>query len=99
MRISAGNPIGKHRRMASHSLPLASSTKPSRGSRAVAPPETGARRKGQYTFSERSLHGRIAHAIGLRIVKGELRPDTPLPSEAVWSEQLGISRTELRQAV
>jgi DNA-binding FadR family transcriptional regulator len=85
--------------MASHPLPPASLTKPGRGSRAVAPQETGARRKGQYTFSERSLHGRIAHAIGLRIVKGELRPGTPLPSEAVWSEQLGISRTALREAI
>lgn len=51
------------------------------------------------TFSNRNLHGRIAHQIGLRIVCGELRPETPIPSEEVWSEQLGVSRTALREAI
>jgi DNA-binding FadR family transcriptional regulator len=55
--------------------------------------------KGRRTFSKRSLHGRVAHAIGLGIVRGEFAPGTALPSEAVWSEQLGISRTALREAI
>ena len=32
-------------------------------------------------------------------MQGELRPDTPLPTEAVWSVQLGVSRTALREAI
>lgn len=37
--------------------------------------------------------------IGKQIVQGELQPGMPLPSEAVWSEQLGVSRTALREAI
>ncbi len=55
--------------------------------------------KARRTFSKRSLHGRIAHQIGLRIVCGELGPDTPIPSEEVWSARLGVSRTALREAI
>lgn len=32
-------------------------------------------------------------------MQGELQPGMPLPSEAVWSEQLGVSRTALREAI
>ncbi len=55
--------------------------------------------KTRWTFSKRSLHGRIAHQIGLRIVCGELAPATPIPNEETWSLQLGVSRTALREAI
>ena len=34
-------------------------------------------------FSRRSLHGQVAHEIGLRILGGDLAPGALLPSEAV----------------
>ncbi len=56
-------------------------------------------RKVRRTFSQRSLHGRIAHVIGQRIVRGELTPECAIPNETLWSRQLGISRTALREAI
>src|SRR5258707_1526950 len=44
---------------------------------------------------EISLHGRIVHAIGRRIVSGDLRPGDLLPSEP----ELGASRTVVREVV
>lgn len=41
---------------------------------------------------------RIAEEIGRRIVRGELPPGTPLPPETVLLEELGVSRTTLREA-
>jgi DNA-binding FadR family transcriptional regulator len=41
---------------------------------------------------------RIAEEIGRRIVMGELPPGTPLPPETVLLEELGVSRTTLREA-
>ena len=49
-------------------------------------------------ISTRGLLGQIVHAIGLRIVGGELAPGKALPNEATWCEQLGVSRTVLREA-
>ena len=49
-------------------------------------------------ISSRGLSGRVVHAIGLRIVGGELAPGEPLPNEADWCTQLGVSRTVLREA-
>src|SRR6516164_5559747 len=46
-------------------------------------------------YPELSLHGRIVHAIGRRIVSGDLRPGDLLPSEP----DLGASRTVVREAV
>src|SRR5712692_8302865 len=50
-------------------------------------------------FSRRSLHGRVAHEIGLRIVRGEMVPGEVLPNEADWSALLDVSRTALREAI
>jgi DNA-binding FadR family transcriptional regulator len=49
-------------------------------------------------ISSRGLSGRVVHAIGLRIVGGELAEGEPLPNEADWCMQLGVSRTVLREA-
>src|SRR5712692_6133551 len=46
-------------------------------------------------YPEQSLHGRIVHAIGRRIVRGDLRPGDLLPAEP----ELRASRTVVREAV
>ena len=51
------------------------------------------------TFSTRSLHGRIAHHLGMRIVQGHYAEGDVFPSEEVFSAQLGISRTALREGI
>jgi DNA-binding FadR family transcriptional regulator len=53
----------------------------------------------QRTYSDRSLHGRIAHVIGIQILRGELPAGFGLPSEDVWSAELDVSRTALREAI
>ena len=51
------------------------------------------------TFSRRSLHGQVAHEIGLRIVAGDLPPGSVLPTEEVASAELKVSRTAYREAM
>lgn len=46
-------------------------------------------------YPEQSLHGRIVHAVGRRIVSGDLRPGDLLPSEP----ELRASRTVVREVV
>ena len=50
-------------------------------------------------FARRSLHGQVAHEIGLRILGGDLAPGAFLPSEAVLGTQLNVSRTSLREGI
>ena len=50
-------------------------------------------------FSRRSIHGRIAHEIGQRILHGDLAPGEVLPSEVALGLQFGVSRTVLREAI
>jgi DNA-binding FadR family transcriptional regulator len=50
------------------------------------------------TYPRRSLHGQVAHEIGLRIVRGELAPGDVLPNESDLSAELDVSRTALREA-
>ncbi len=57
------------------------------------------RGSGQRTYSQRSLHGRIAHQIGMQILRGELPAGRSLPSEDLWSAELDVSRTALREAI
>jgi DNA-binding FadR family transcriptional regulator len=44
-------------------------------------------------------HGRLVHALGQRIVTGELAPGAPLPIEAKLVEEFGTSRSAVREAV
>jgi len=46
-------------------------------------------------YPDQSLHGRIVHAIGRRILHGDLPPGALLPAEP----ELGASRTVVREAV
>ena len=46
-------------------------------------------------YPEQSLHGRVVHAIGRRILSGDLPPGALLPAEL----ELGASRTVVREAI
>lgn len=45
------------------------------------------------------VHLRVADVLGLAIVKGDYKPGDALPPETQLCEQLGISRTALREAI
>ncbi len=62
---------------------------------AARAPQTGRSR----TYSQRSLHGQVAHDIGVRIVQGTLAAGEVLPNEETLSAQLHVSRTALREAI
>lgn len=47
----------------------------------------------------RGLHRDVVDALGLRIVRGDLRPDETIPNEADLSRELEVSRTVLREAI
>jgi DNA-binding FadR family transcriptional regulator len=51
------------------------------------------------TYPRRGLHGTVVHDIGLRIVRGDLRPGDALPTEEELGAEPGVSRTVLREAV
>lgn len=51
------------------------------------------------TFSRRSIHGQVAHELGLRIVSGALPPQSILPNEENFSTELKVSRTAYREAI
>jgi DNA-binding FadR family transcriptional regulator len=57
------------------------------------------RRRSSLTYSNRSLHGQVAHDIGARILRGDLAPGEVLPNEAMFSARLKVSRTALREAI
>src|SRR6266704_3653515 len=46
-------------------------------------------------YPDRSLHDRVVHAIGRKILGGQLRPGAFLPAEP----ELGASRTVVREAI
>ena len=47
----------------------------------------------------RGLHRDVVDALGLRIVRGDLKPGETIPNEADLSRELEVSRTVLREAV
>lgn len=51
------------------------------------------------TYSVRSLHGKVAHDLGARILGGALPPGAVLPNETLLSVELSVSRTALREAI
>ena len=57
------------------------------------------KRKPSRMFSQRSIHGRIAHEIGQQILRGDLAPGEVLPNETDLGADFGVSRTVLREAI
>lgn len=53
----------------------------------------------QRTYSSRSLHGRVVHELGRRIVSGQLRENEILPNEAELGTEFEVSRTALREGI
>ncbi len=51
------------------------------------------------TSTQRGLDGLIARDIARKILSGQLTPGALLPSEVELCEQLGVSRTALREAL
>jgi DNA-binding FadR family transcriptional regulator len=50
------------------------------------------------TYPRRGLHGAVVHEIGVRIVRGELKPGDTLPDNGLIDEP-AVSRTVLREAI
>src|ERR671936_329887 len=50
------------------------------------------------TYPRRGLHGAVVHEIGVRIVRGELKPGDTLPDNGLADEP-AVSRTVLREAI
>lgn len=53
----------------------------------------------QRTYSSRSLHGRVVHELGKRIVSGQLGEGEILPNEAELGAEFEVSRTALREGI
>jgi DNA-binding FadR family transcriptional regulator len=50
------------------------------------------------TYPRRGLHGELVHDIGVRILRGELEPGDPLPTEGDVTGEM-VSRTVVREAI
>jgi GntR family transcriptional regulator, galactonate operon transcriptional repressor len=50
-------------------------------------------------YPDRGLHGRVVKLIGERIVAGHVPPSTALPPQAELMDELGVSRTAVREAM
>lgn len=59
------------------------------------PPE----RYGRLEKASGGAHAAVAHSIGSRIVGGEFPAGSILPNEAAWSEEFGVSRSVVREAI
>jgi DNA-binding FadR family transcriptional regulator len=51
------------------------------------------------TYPRRGLHGAVVHDIGVRILRGELKPGALLPAEDRLVDEPGVSRTVVREAI
>ena len=51
------------------------------------------------TRSRRNLCGQVVHDLGCQILAGEVKPGDPLPQEPTLCEQMGVSRTVIREAI
>ena len=47
----------------------------------------------------RNLCGQVVHDLGCRILAGEVKPGEPLPQEWTLCEEMGVSRTVVREAI
>jgi DNA-binding FadR family transcriptional regulator len=61
------------------------------GSGEVAPEER--------VYAAKGVHGRLVELLGRRILGEALAPESPLPREAELAQQLGSSRTAIREAL
>jgi GntR family transcriptional regulator len=50
-------------------------------------------------MADDTLHGQMASDLRILIASGELKPGSPLPSEAALGEQYGVSRPTVRRAL
>lgn len=51
------------------------------------------------TPSPRNLFGQVVHNLGRQILAGSIRPGDPLPQETALCDQMGVSRTVIREAI
>jgi DNA-binding FadR family transcriptional regulator len=51
------------------------------------------------TARKRNLFAQVVEELGIRIVRGDLRPDEPFPKEADLEREYGVSRSVIREAV
>ena len=51
------------------------------------------------TQSRRNLCGQVVHDLGRRILAGDVKPGDSLPQEPALCEQMGVSRTVVREAI
>jgi len=51
------------------------------------------------TYPRRGLHGELVHDFGIRILRGDLRPGDPLPTETGTVAVPEVSRTVLRETI
>src|SRR3954452_8953607 len=61
-----------------------------------------ARESTLFTFDDalgRNLHTRLADQIGIGILRGDIGPGDPLPSELRICDMMGVSRTAVREAI
>src|SRR5262249_47442185 len=74
----------------------------------TAPTVTGRDKRGKVyryrmikerTHPRRGLHGELVHALGMQIVRGELKPGDALPTEVESTSGPGVSRTVVREAI
>jgi len=49
--------------------------------------------------SRRNLCGKVVYDLGCRILAGEVKPGDPLPQEWTLCDQMGVSRTVVREAI
>ena len=49
--------------------------------------------------SRRNLCGQVVYDLGCRILAGEVKPGDPLPQEWTLCDQMGVSRTVVREAI
>lgn len=49
--------------------------------------------------SRRNLCGQVVHDLGCRILAGKVKPGDPLPQEWTLCDQMGVSRTVVREAI
>lgn len=50
-------------------------------------------------FVREDLHGQVVKHLGMRVLRGEVQPGETFPREEALSDELGVSRTVVREAI